>query len=254
MGISSGANIQKMISGDRNIGKKIGYRIAEQITANGKFKTYFKKLVDLNNSSDIQEQEKLLGEILSLRRKYGTFKFTVHQEQLHSEWYHFVILELLTIPDIDQSAQSLATLLQPKIRPAQVAKSIDLLIKLGLVVYNSHTGRLETKQGQIKTGTEEEHLLLQRYHQEVLEISKKSITEVARNDRDISTSTFRITRDQIESFKRQIYDFQMQLLAQEVDPEIAEQVYQFNFQLIPVTKSIKEKEAVQHESEVKESA
>jgi len=240
--IHSASNMRKILKGERAIGKKLGHKIAECLTTNRTYRKYIKRVVDLKNSASVAEQERLLREILSLKRHQTPVAITEEQEELHSEWYHFVVWELLALPGIDQSPKNIANLLQPKIRTQQVTRSIQLLLKLGLVQFNPETMRLEVDRRQIETGADSESLLLIKYHQQILDVTKNSIAKVDKSERDLSTSTFRLKKERIKEIKQQIYDFQLKLIQQESEPEDADQIFQFNFQLIPVTAVVSQKE------------
>lgn len=240
LGMKSASNLHKLVKADRPIGKKTGYKIADLLSQKALNRRYFKLLVDLGNAKSLDDQEKILAEVLSYKRKHGPTKFSEAQEELHSEWYHFIIWELLSIPRIDQSPMSLAKRLKPNIRPAQVAKSIELLLKLEMIKYNPVTMRLEANTEQFHTGAEAESLLTLKYHQQVLDITKNSVTSVRQAERDLSATSFRVSKERLKYLKKQIYEFQLQLLAQEAEPKDTDAVYHFNVQLFPVTEDLSE--------------
>jgi len=251
MALSSGNNIHKMITGVRKIGVRLGYQIAESITDDRKAQKYIRLLIDLKKSKSSEQREEILSEILSMKRRYGSRDFTKEQQELHSEWYHYIVLELLTIPDIDQSPKHLAALLRPKIRPAQVEKSIRVLLELGLVEYNIKTARLECNQNTVKTSAETKGLLIARYHQQILDLTRRSIAGVPQDKRDITTSSFKVSDESLKKLKKKIYDFHMEILAEEAEAEEATQIYQLNLQFFPVTAELGDEGQVE---EVEKSA
>jgi len=237
LGLGSASNLHKMILGTRAIGPKVGKDIAEALELSDSRKKFFLALVELKNCRNADKREKILAEILQLKRRFGSRDFSQEQQLLHSEWYHFVVLELLAFPDIDQSATHLASLMRPRLRASQVTKSIKLLMNLGLVQYNPDTTRIEPVTSGVKTGAETEGLLITKYHHAIMDIAKNAISDIDEDERDISTSTFRVSRQQLEKIKTEIYNLQMRILSEEPTPEESELVYQLNFQLFPVTSS-----------------
>ena len=236
LGVGAPSNLHNIINGKRSLSLKVATKIISGLGLKGDQKELFLLYVKIKLTKKANERETLVEKILQVRKRLGS-TITDDQFELCKDWYHLVIRELLSIPNISQAPADIANLVVPKLRPVQVEKSIALLLRLGMVAYNIRSGRLEPTDEHIKTGAETEGLLVVKYHQSMLDISKNAIDAVSEEARDISANTIKVTASQITKIKRKIYDLQMEVMAEEPEGPDADQVYQLNFQFFPISES-----------------
>lgn len=239
LGYEAASNVHNIVMGRRPLTVKSATKISKELSLPSHQAQYFTLMVRLKGTKNPATRENALEELLKTRKRYDQGNLSGDQLELCKEWYHLVVRELLALDHLDQSPAAIAAIIIPKLRPVQVRKSIELLMRLNMVKYNAKTSRLEPAEDNVQTGAETEDLLAVRYHSAILDISKNAVAEIPEEDRDISANIFRVSRSQLQHIKKQIYDLQMSIMHNEAKVEDTDRIYQLNFQLFPTSVSLK---------------
>ena len=90
------------------------------------------------------------------------------------------------------------------------------------------------------SGTDDEvqDLIVKQYHQQMLEMSRDKLSELASQDRDFSALTFSIRRKDFPNLKKQIQLMRKELLDFSADAGEGDDVVQVNIQLFPLTRGM----------------
>ena len=152
-----------------------------------------------------------------------------------SHWYYPTIREMTARPDFRLDCEWIADQLHPKIKPSEVERAIEVLLRLGFIV--ERDGQVERGEPTLTTGHEVNSLAIVNYHHQMIDLGKESIESIERQWRDISALTMCVRPDQIAELKQRIHAFRetlMQLTDAVEDPET---VYQLNIQLFPLNQT-----------------
>ena len=94
-------------------------------------------------------------------------------------------------------------------------------------------------QKRISTGHRIKGMALARYHQQMIDLGKQSLTTIAGKKRDISAITLCIDEKTSVKIKSLIHEFQERLLSEAELCEGKDRILQINMQLFPFTKNDK---------------
>ena len=207
-GLSSHAHLKLTIDGKRNITK----------------------------STDDEEKKVYYGQLVKASPHSKLHKMDQAQLRIFREWHHSVILEMVSLKGFRPIPDWVSKRLQGKVTPAQVQESFQLLQELGLVVKTANGFR--QRDPMITTDDEVQDLMVKQYHQQMLDMSKDKLSELASQERDFSALTFSIKRKDFPNLKKQIQLMRKELLDFSADAGEGDDVVQVNIQLFPLTRGM----------------
>jgi uncharacterized protein (TIGR02147 family) len=114
---------------------------------------------------------------------------------------------------------------------------IDGLLASGLI--KRENGKLKKTAKQLTTTQDIQSIALRHSHKETLEMAVEKIESISIEDRFYSSNTIAMNRNKLSEAKNLIREFRRKLTALLEDGQKTE-VYQFNFQLFPLTELKKE--------------
>ncbi len=152
--------------------------------------------------------------------------------QVIADWYHFALLELMTVegfqPDPAWIARALGLSL-PEVRFA-----IERLVRLGLLEITA-SGEMRRLEQVTTIGPEFTNAALRKVQRQVLEMAMRALEEVPIEQRDQSAMTMAVNLDRLPAAKEKIKAFRRRLCAfLEAEPPKGE-VYHLSISLYPVT-------------------
>ena len=238
LGFSRTNVVQLMVKGRRPLSAKAGERVAEALGLRGRDKRYLATLILHGNAREPERREELFREMLAI--KAHTLPRTIARTQLeyYSEWFHPVIREMALMPTFRSDPAWIAARVKPRIRPEQARQSLELLETLGFLRFDAAQKRHVAAEAEVSTGDEVASIGVVRFHQTMISLARESITATDESARDVSSITVPATPETFAALKAEVQAFRKRLmaLADEAAPEGgAQEVYQINFQLFPVT-------------------
>lgn len=184
---------------------------------------------------------------LNLKSKSAQFKkeqvyhpMDLDEFQLISDWYHFAILELTTLPGFDPEPKAVAQSLGISVHQASVA--IESLIRLGrLRVLPS--GRLELTQSSNTIIGPEIALPATRNQQtQILELAVRAMEEVPIERRSQTSMTLALPTSRLpeakallSEFRRKFTDLLQRPPANNESEHLRDAVYQLSLSFFPLT-------------------
>lgn len=234
LGFSASNVIFLMINGRRGISVKTAQRIAKALELSGKDEEYLLLMSEYENTKLTHERERLFSELVKIRSRCSLSP--VHKAQLRffTEWYHSVIRELVGLPDFSEDPHWISERLNPRIRPKQALESLDLLLELGLIRKDSATNRFVQCNQHITTGDELSSFAIVRFHQQMIDLGKESITNISENERDVSAIQVPANFELMEKIKSEVRVFRKHLIELCSSAKDVDRVLQLNVQIFPV--------------------
>lgn len=226
-----------IIKGKRPLSNKAAEKIIAGLELTGVEKQYFRTLVHHANASTLAEKDELFRKLVTVKSQSVTSPMTRSQLDFFNEWYHVAIYELINAVDFQSNSQWIAKHLQPNIRPEQARKSLQLLQSLDLIVWDAEKKRFLPTKTRVSTGDEIASVAVIRYHQQLLDLAKNSLTTMNEHERDISAISFAVPSYMIEEIKEEIRIFRKKILSLTEQERRPDTVYQMAIQLFPVTKT-----------------
>ena len=236
LGFSATNILHQVIRGHRNLTIKSAEKIIKKLELKKFEKKYFLTLIEYNNSNDSKIRDTKFDELMDLKRQLIPGEIDKFWLEYVSEWYHPVIREMILMKDFKNDAKWIANKITPNIRPEQVKKSLELLLKLGLIEENIEDGTLKQTEKLINTGHRVKNMAVASYHQQMINLAKESLTRVKGNKRDISGMTLCLDEANFEKLKSMIHDFKEKVIIESEKSAEGDKIVQFNIQLFPFTK------------------
>lgn len=178
---------------------------------------YFKKLIYLRDPSAKRLEEK----------KYRYFQ----------EWQSVIIRELINIIPYSGDHHELARRLEPSITAHQARRSVKLLEELKLVEKNKQ-GLYHITDQFLTTDKELRSIAVRDFQKQMIRLAQEALDRFEQKERDISSLTISTSRACLELIREKLDRTRKEILqiVAECDDD-AEEVYQLNFQVFPVTKN-----------------
>jgi uncharacterized protein (TIGR02147 family) len=145
------------------------------------------------------------------------------------------VRELLHYMPCKDDYKALGKALDPPISAKDARKAIGLLETLGFILRDGD-GYWRPATGNLTTGGNFNALNVANFHHNTLELAIRALDAFPGELRGFSTLTLPLTADKIRKAKLAIKNLRMYLLALAENGTKADRVYQFNFQLFPVTR------------------
>jgi uncharacterized protein (TIGR02147 family) len=240
MDLATSNFIMLVMQGKRNLNRSLCFKISEVFKHSHKEAAYFENMVNFLQAKNSKEKDLYFSRMISLRKNLKVDKIEEWQYEYYSNWYNPVIRELVTNPGFNRDANTLAKTLVPAITPTQAKRSIELLLKLGLIKKKGK--RYIQRSPFISTGPEVNSLAVANFHKKMGELAIESLDRIPKNERNITASTIYISQKTFDTIRNKIEDFRKEILELADSNIDDERVYQLNFQIFPVSKLPKGKE------------
>ncbi|MBN1761319.1 MAG: TIGR02147 family protein [Chitinispirillaceae bacterium] len=231
-GFKSPTALKHVIDGKRNLSLESANRFAAALKIEGIARHYFLTLVLFNQSDSVGEQERYLNELIELKRAEDPSRLEEDRFEVLSQWYHLAIREVVELPDFRNSPKWVARVLAPQITSFEASQSIALLKRLGLIA--KVEGRLRATDRTIATAHQVHSVKAAEYHRQMIQRGSEAITRFKSNQREVSGTTMRIARREVENVKMLLREFRKKMLVLAANSTDADQVYQLNFQFFPL--------------------
>jgi uncharacterized protein (TIGR02147 family) len=141
----------------------------------------------------------------------------------------------------------LARMVYPAVTPAQAKKSVELLVKLGLVIKRKDDG-FSVVNTNVKSAPELISLAVHNYHSHNADMAKKALTALPRNRRNFTGVTLGISAITYEHVCKELSALRTRLLElADNDSNDGDEhgVYQLNLQLFSVSQPARLEKEIQ---------
>lgn len=231
-GFKSPTALKHVIDGKRNLSLEAANKFSTALKIEGIRRHYFLTLVLFNQTESLSEREKYLKDLVELKRSENPSLLDEDRFDVLSKWYHLAIREIINLPDFKNSVKWISRILSPQVTMQDVADSLFLLKKLGLI--KKIDGKYVQVEKTLETDERVHSVKLVEYHRQMIQLGADSITKFPSDQRDISGTTLRISSEDVQTVKMLLKDFRKQLLNLAVNSANSDQIYQLNFQFFPL--------------------
>ncbi len=236
------SNIFKLvIDGDRNLTEDSVKRFIKGLNLGRDERDYFRNLVFFNQAKTHSEKNTYYRSLIRSKRYQELQPLAQDRYEYYSTWYHPVVRELIIAKDFDGTYGWIAERLEPHVPIEAVKKSIALLVRLGFITKSEETGLWEQATPLISSGSESDSLVLLNYHQSMFELMKEQVPRVPQSGRDVSALTLGVAKERLPQLKKRIQEFRREILQLVSDDHEPDDVVVLGIQLLPVTKSVRQK-------------
>lgn len=233
--LGSPSHLKMVIDGSRNLTLNT---IPKYINALGFKKKvesqFFELLVLYNQETNSDQKIHYFNEIMALKRKKGLSLLEKHQFDLLAQWFHVAIYVLVGLDSFKNDPEWLAEKLRKKVNSKQTQDALDSLEALKLIEKDEIKGYKQTS-GALSTADDLRHLSVYRYHKDMIELSINSLENDASEVREFNGVTLSISKDKLPLLKEKIRAFRKEINELTSNIPGADEVYQLNVQLFPLT-------------------
>jgi uncharacterized protein (TIGR02147 family) len=236
LGFTSPNFLKLVMDGDRNIGKDRLQSVAQGLGLNKQEIEYFSYLVFFGQAKTNVDKNYFFSLVAGLRSRKNVAKVGANQYEYFGEWYHPVVRELVRDKPEPIDCESISRYLGTRVSAGRIRKSVNLLVRLGLIELNSESVYVQTSP-LVNTENELNTFAIRKYHKEVLKLAQDSIDANSSEAREVSHLTVTISPKGFRAIKHRLQQLREELLQLVAGDEGAKDVFHVNFQLYPVAKS-----------------
>ncbi len=236
-GFSSPNLLQLILAGKRDLAPSNIPGTARALGLNRQESAFFSDLVAFDRAEVFEEKNFHYQRMLRSRKHADARPIDKERFEYLDQWYHPAVRELAVHPGFDGDPAWIAHRLQPRITVAQAEKSLELLVRLGLLRRGEADGRYAQTDASISTAPEIASLAVANYHRSVLKLAEASLEAFDGNRRDLRSVTLGIPRDKLPELKRKLEGFWREIQDLGSGPGPVEDVIQVNVQAFPLTRT-----------------
>lgn len=233
VGINPGF-IVKLFQGKVHLGVKNIPAFANLFGLQDREREYFTELVHFGRARHDDEVERRFERLQAIK---GIRFRTVADGSVEffRNWYHMAMRTLLMVYRFDGvNYRALGSMLRPTITTRQARESIALLERLRMI-QRASDGAYQVTDAFISTGERWTAPAIRDYQKKTLELAIRSIDEVHKDLRDISTVTMTFALNNVPALREQIREFRQRLLMMSQENGQGDDcVMQVNMQVFPV--------------------
>jgi len=230
----SKTNVLRLVANkERILTLKAALKISTAVGLTGSEKRYFEYLVKFQNSKSSKDRDEYFQKMLIEKTKDPYKEIDENQTRYLSEWYFPVLREVFSSEVGTTTPEEIRDRLNFPLRLDTIKSALDELVKMGYLA-ETETGRLMINEKTIKTPKHVDSMAVTRFHQQMIEMGKESITRVHESERSIQGLTVRLSKSDLS-----IIDAKLSLLVQEImgmEKSSGGDIYQLNVQLFPFFK------------------
>ncbi len=235
IGIQSSSYLTSLLKGIRDLSPGSTAAVSELIGHTRIESLYFDQMVRYAKAGDANEANRRFSNMEKLRDS-DTHVAGGPEHAYYREWYHSVIRSLVGMHSFtDAEYGKIAGMVSPPISPSRARRSVELLLKLGLV-YRDKTGTFRIADKSITTGAYVHSHTIHGYQQRTLQLALGALDRYSREEQDISTLTLGVPASCIPELKKMVAEFRKNVIDRVRSQPVANCVYQMNIQLFPCSK------------------
>ena len=234
-GINSSAFYKYIIDGKRNLTKATLLKTCLALKLKDKDAEYFENLVFFNQAKTIKEKNLYFDRLTKLRGNYDKRKVHADQYAFYGDWHHSAVRELVECLQFKGDFADLAKRLSPAITARQAEESLNLLARLGMAKKDAQ-GRWRQSDPVLTTGGQVDAQVVIEFQKKMLRLALDAFDRSQASERLMSSTTFGISEESLELFKKKIRDLKAELLELARLDEKPTRAFQLNLNLFPLSK------------------
>ena len=235
--------LKLVVDGKRRITDRTLFQFARGLGLNKDEEKYFRELVMYQEVSDPDSKEGHLKSLLKYQEKQRTpTPLRAERIKFLLEWHHGVVRELINLKDFNENPKWIASRLGNKISEEQARESLDLLLRLGMLVRNEN-GKLEQKEPLLTSSDEVPSHVLRSLHRTFLRKAINSIFSIPIDKRELSDLVISVSSQHMKEIKEEIKEFRKKLNRKYGLEKAADDVYYVGLYSFPLTQGAKKNES-----------
>lgn len=225
--------LSNVIQGKKHISLLNAAKVVRNLTDHPIEAQLFYHAVEYSQATAEEQRTELKEKILRLSTRQVSRESNISDEEFSSiaEWYHVALMQLALKAPIDskQAAEYFGIAID------QAKLALNRLVRLGFM---QKQGEWYRRLKQLVTTTDIPSLAIRQFHLQMLEKAKIAIFNQPVKKRYLSSVTLRISRAQLDEYKKIIDETEDRLmeLSKKFEDEPDNEVYHFSSQLFSLKK------------------
>jgi uncharacterized protein (TIGR02147 family) len=232
-GINSAPFFKFIIEGKRNLTKATILKTCVALKLSDQEAEYFENLVFFNQAKTIGEKNHFFERLVEKQRHRNVGKIREDHYEYFSEWYHCIVRELACMIDFKEDYTRLARSISPAITPAEAAKSVKLLLRLGFL--NKVDGRYHQTEPVLSTGYGLASHQIINFQIKMLRKAIEAFDRCTQHERLTSATTLAVSRKTYEKMVEKMRFLRSEFLELARSDDAPESVYELTMNLFPLT-------------------
>lgn len=237
-GFSSPIYLKQVTEGKCNLSSAAAERVGKAMDLAGLDLTYFRQLVAFNHAK-VDAERIHAFKIMQNIAKSSKAKFLGGDDFAYFQSWKAPVIREISEAMPGASAEEMAKECLPHITPGEVNNTMQLLLRLGLLVqdkdgrYHQTSNVISMADGELKK------IAASKMQQEMGEFALDALQNLPLEERSMSGLTMRISKDTYKELVKEIANFRKKVIAIASADKAEDQVYRLNLQLFPLTKKLK---------------
>jgi uncharacterized protein (TIGR02147 family) len=228
------SNLTRILKGARNISDETAERFVACLRLRDREADYFRLLVRYNQAP-AQADKQAFYERLRQFRKTRLRNLGPEYDEYFTKWYNVALRELINMVPEKRSSAEMAGLLMPSPKPNEVRKSLNLLLRLGLVGRKAD-GTLGLADKIVRTSDEWTGTTIHAFQVAMAELGKQALDRFPKNERNISTFTLSLSPEGLRKAVGAIERAQQEIAEIAAADSTPDRLYELNLQLFPLSR------------------
>jgi uncharacterized protein (TIGR02147 family) len=233
-GIKSPVFLKQIIEGERNLTLQTIDKFITALTLNKKESTFFRHLVQFNQASTAYEKQEHYSVMLSMMDYVNEHRLSADQYIYFDTWYNSAVRELVCLYNFHDNWELLARSVRPAITPRDAKQAVQLLLRLTMIKKQKN-GSYRQTNAAITSGSDVVSLARRSFNSAMLLLARDSNESLPPDTRSISGITMGISKACYDVLLAELAAFKERLISIVNRDEGSSRVYQFNFQIFPLS-------------------
>lgn len=234
LGLKSSGHVSWILQGKRDLMPRLVPRMAQLLKLSPTESEYLALLVEHNDTDNPDERRRAMG---AIARCQAARKRRIPPGKVSylSSWRNAAIRELVAMGDFRQEdAAKLGAILEPAATAPEVAESLTILEELELV-RRDPDGFYRRSDSILAAGADSSPEAVRSFQDSILELSRRALREIPREEREISTITFSASPERFQKIRTRLKEMRQEILTLiRTDPSPTT-VYQLSIQAFPAS-------------------
>lgn len=236
VGFSSAGFFTLILQGKTNISLDMADNFAEAMKLKKTERDYFLALIQYNQAKDPGQKERHQRKL----ERFSAFKVKhlgPDRFRFLEKWYYIAVRELLTFLPFRGDFKALGAMLEPPITAKQAEEAMALLLELGMVARTAQGGYARV-DSMLTTGYQARAPEVEAFFLSMHRLGGEALSRFPREDRNLSWLTLSTTRAKYREIVEELRTFRLRILEMVEKEPREEVVYQFNFEIFPLSRPV----------------
>lgn len=234
LGLKSSGHISWILQGKRDLMPRLVPRLAQLLRLSPPEAEYLALLVEHNDTENPDERRRAMATI-SRHQATRKLRLTPGKVSYLSSWRNAAIRELVALGDFRrEDAATLGATLEPRASEQEVLESLTILEELELVERDAD-GFYRRRDSILAAGVDSSPEAVRSFQDSILELSRRALREIPREEREISTITFSSSPERFQKIRARIKEMRQEILTLIRTDSEPTTVYQLSIQAFPAS-------------------